>query len=101
MYQGSNPIALQSQQMIVDALLNLMEKKEFSKINVKELCSSAMISRQTFYTLFGSKEEVIGLHLDSLFDSFVERFLQNKKEFTVQELCENTIRYLIENKHLL
>lgn len=101
MYRGTNPTALQSQKMIVDALLKLMEKKEFSKINVKELCTCAMVSRQTFYTLFGSKEEVIGLHLDILFEAYIERFAPNPREFTVKELCDNTISYLIENKKLI
>lgn len=100
MYHGNNPTALQSQKMIVDALLKLMEEKELSKINIKELCETAMISRQTFYTLFESKEEVIGLHLDTLFDDYIERFVRNKKNLTVKELCDNTILYLIEHKQL-
>ena len=35
MYTGNNPIAIQSQKMITDALLLLMERKQFSKIQVK------------------------------------------------------------------
>lgn len=101
MYRGNNPTALQSQKMIIHALLKLMEEKEFSKINIKELCEKAMVSRQTFYTLFGSKEEVIGLHLDTLFDIYIERYFENKKDFTVKELCDDTISYLIENKTLI
>lgn len=101
MYRGNNPTALQSQKMIIDALLKLMEKKEFSKINIKELCSGAMVSRQTFYSLFDSKEEVIGLHLDTLFDTYIRRFVQTKNNFTVRQLCDSTITYLIENKKLL
>lgn len=101
MYRGNNPTALQSQKMIVEALLELMDEKEFSKINIKELCEKAMVSRQTFYTLFGSKEEVIGLHLDTLFDAYIERYFACKKDFTVKELCDDTISYLIENKILI
>lgn len=101
MYHGNNPTALQSQSMIINALLKLMEQKEFSKINIKELCGNAMISRQTFYTLFDNKEEVIGLHLDTLFETYIERFVRSKKDFTVKELCDNTIIYLIEHKKLI
>lgn len=101
MYNGNNPTALQSQKMIIDALLKLMEKKEFSKINIKELCETAMISRQTFYSLFNSKEEVIGLHLDTLFDIYIEEFIRNKQNFTVKDLCDNTISYLIRQKKLI
>lgn len=101
MYTGSNPTALQSQKMIITALLELMEKKEFSRINIKELCEKALVSRQTFYTLFNNKEEAIGLHLDTLFNAFVKKYLQQKKEYTLKELCDNTIAYLVENKKLI
>lgn len=101
MYQGNHPTALQSQKMIVDALLKLMEEKEFSKINIKELCESAMVSRQTFYTLFNNKEEVIRLHLDTLFNIYIERFVRSKQDITVKELCDNTIAYLVTYKDLI
>lgn len=101
MYQGNNPTALQSQKMIINALLRLMEKKEFSKINIKELCETAMISRQTFYSLFNNKEEVIGLHLDTLFNIYFEEFIRSKRDFTIKDLCDNTISYLIKQKELI
>ena len=101
MYHGTNPTALQSQKMIVDALLELMKNKEFSKISIKELCSKAMVSRQTFYSLFDSKEEVIGLHLDTLFDAYIKKIEAPKKELTVKEICDITILYLIEEESLI
>ncbi|MDO4321871.1 MAG: TetR/AcrR family transcriptional regulator [Lachnospiraceae bacterium] len=101
MYHGSNPTALQSQKMIVEALLELMKEKEFAKINIKELCEKAMISRQTFYTLFDGKEEVIELHLDTLFHTYVERYLQDENSRMLKELCDNTIAYMIQNKELI
>lgn len=101
MYSGNNPTALQSQKMIADALLELMENKEFAKINIKELCAKAQVSRQTFYTLFDNKVEVIGLHLDILFDTYVDKYLQSKNDYVLKELCDNTIIYLVENKKLI
>lgn len=101
MYHGNNPTALQSQKMLIDALLKLMEDKEFSKINIKELCKTAMVSRQTFYTLFDSKEEVIGLHLDSLFDDYIARSVKDKKDITIKEFFDGTIAYLIGQKQLI
>ena len=101
MCHGNNPTALQSQKMIINAMLELMEKKDFAKINIKELCEKAMISRQTFYTLFDNKEEVIELHLDTLFMVFVKKYMQQKNEYILKELCNNTVAYLIENKDLI
>ena len=59
MYCGSNKTAINSQKNIACALLRLLEKKPFSRISVSELCKEAGISRQTFYSLFKSKDNVI------------------------------------------
>jgi AcrR family transcriptional regulator len=55
MYQGNNPTALTSQKMLLDSLNELLKEKEFKDISVSEICSHSGISRQTFYSLFGTK----------------------------------------------
>ncbi len=62
MYQGENQTALESQKQIRDAFLGLMHEKQYDSICVKEICERANVSRQTFYSLFKTKENVI-LHL--------------------------------------
>lgn len=59
MYCGCNEIALSSQSRIAGTLLSLMERKPFSSITVSELCREAGVSRPTFYSLFGSMEDVV------------------------------------------
>ena len=59
LYCGTNKTALASQDQIADALLALMEKKPYDEISVSELCRCAGISRQTFYSLYQSKENVV------------------------------------------
>ena len=59
MYTGTNPTALRSQSVIADATIELMKKKAFEKISVKEICRAADLSRQTFYGFFSSREAVI------------------------------------------
>lgn len=58
MYQGTNPTAKRSQKWLADAFLELLQKTEYSKINIKDICEKADLSRQTFYQLFNDKEEV-------------------------------------------
>ena len=64
MYEGCNKTALTSQSAIADALLSLMEEKPYTRISVSEICKSAGVSRQTFYTLFESKDNVIAFELE-------------------------------------
>ena len=59
MYQGKNKTALASQQQIADALLALMHRMPYDDISVAELCREAAVSRQTFYSLFKTKSNVV------------------------------------------
>ena len=101
MYRGTNATALQSQKLMIGALLSLMEEEPFAKITIKSICARAMVSRQTFYTLFDSKEEVIGLHLDQLFEAYVARFVQEKRDTSIRSLCEYIAACLVEQKTLV
>ena len=90
MYQGKNPTALQSQNLITEALLALMEEEPFQKITIKAVCAHAGVSRQTFYSLFENKEEVIGRRLDQLFE-----------DYTLRSLCDSIMECFVEQKKLL
>ena len=59
MYCGKNKTALASQAQIAQALLNLLAEKSYQEISICELCREAGVSRQTFYSLFSSKDNVI------------------------------------------
>ena len=59
MYQGRNRTALASQRQIARAMLELMGEEPFTGIAVAEICRRAEVSRQTFYSLFRSKENVV------------------------------------------
>ena len=62
----SNKTALQSQRLITDALLSLMEDIPFARITVTQICDRAGVGRKTFYRNFELKEDVITFRLDEL-----------------------------------
>ena len=66
MLQSDNPIARQSQRWIIQALLNLMEKMEYDKITVTEICRNADLDRRTFYRNFDSKNDVLEAYISFL-----------------------------------
>lgn len=59
MYTGKNRTALASQRQIADTMTALMREIPYADISVAELCRRANVSRQTFYSLFRSKENVV------------------------------------------
>lgn len=101
MYNGSNKTALLSQKMIGDAMLRLLEKEPFAEISVSDLCKEAEVSRQTFYSLFGSKENVIMRTLQNSFCFTPDNNENICRSASFHLFCRNYSRYIIENRHLL
>lgn len=58
-YTGKNPKAILSQTLLADGLIDMMETTAFKDINIKNLCINSEVSRQTFYAVFDSKEDIL------------------------------------------
>lgn len=56
MYQSSNSI---SSSLMVEALLLLLEKKEYDVITVKEICNKVGVNRSTFYLHYNAKDDLL------------------------------------------
>lgn len=63
MYKGTSSKAIQSQEWLTEALIRLMEKMPYEKILIRDICREADLSRQTFYNLFESREEILHFYL--------------------------------------
>lgn len=68
MYEGTNPTAIKSQQWLGNTLLDLMEQKPYEEISIKDICTNADLSRQTFYNYFESKDELFRYLLKSTYE---------------------------------
>lgn len=69
---NSNKTAIQSREMIADALFQLMRRKSFEQISVTEICEEAAIGRKTFYRNFELREDVIAFRLDRMVEEYEE-----------------------------
>lgn len=58
-YNTQNPVALQSQKWLVEALLALMREKPYRDIKIKDITNKAQVDRSTFYRNFSSKEDIL------------------------------------------
>lgn len=90
-----NPIAIQSKQWILKALLDLMSEKDFSTITIKELSKRADLDRKTFYRNFRSKEEVLYLILEEMCQRYIQ-ILQELPELCAYEGTEGYFSLCIE-----
>ena len=102
MYCGTNKTALASQRQLADAMMRLISQKPYAQISVSELCKAAGISRQTFYTLFTSRENVMVFTLQSraCCETGAERAGGAGQE-GLRRLCRGYSEYLLRNQRLI
>ena len=100
MYQGKNPTALTSQKLLLDALNELLAEKEFKDISVSELCSRSCVSRQTFYSLFGSKENIL-LYQLQLINATALEYVPMDSPMELTQMCERFGQYVVSSYEAL
>lgn len=84
---------------LFDALLLLMEEKDFDDISISELCGKAGIARSTFYRRFSDKESVIAAYfIEHTQNSFDEEEI---KENNNLKMMDKGLRFLEEHKREL
>ena len=104
-----NPIAEQSRQWLIQSLLDLMSKKEYSEITVTEIAEHAQLSRRTFYRICNSKEELLEQYFLTISNDYVSCF-DKSTFYSLKEIieifftfCEKHIDFLrlLQKNHLL
>ncbi|GEM_PF-572863 len=101
MYTGENKTAQLSQQLLGKAMLRLLQYSAFSDISISALCKEARVSRQTFYTLFGTKENVLLYELQNSCCFEPEKKTAACRSDDFRMFCRSYSRYIIEKKNLL
>ena len=99
MNPSTNPIALQSKNMYVNALLELMKEKPYNQISISELSKKADLSRRTFYRLFNSMDEILLFHIHSLWKKKSDD-LYNSPDKSYLHTSEFSLHFWYENKEL-
>ena len=103
MYCGSNKTAIQSQRQIAEAMMELIREKPFTQITISELCKTAGISRQTFYSLFTSRENVMVFALQTS-DCDLPEISGSRRaepESALRRLCRGYSEYMLRNRSLI
>ena len=99
MYCGCNEKALSSQRAIACALLELLKCRSYADIPVSLLCRTAGVSRPTFYSLFGSKDDVIAYLLRESYSYVPEAEESCGSE--LESLCLGYSRYFTAQRPFL
>lgn len=95
-----NPITLRSKRLIVKSLIELMDKKRFSEISLKEISENAGLTRQTIYRNFDTKEEILEYYVDELYEDFLA-IISAKEDITLYDLLITYFEYWYENREFI
>lgn len=104
MYCGTNKTALQSQKQTADAMIILLREKPFAQISISELCKTAGISRQTFYSLFNGREEVMVFTLQEKYCEGLDMDVSERptgRNEMLRWLCHSYSSYILRNRALI
>ena len=88
-----------SRRLIAEAMRALMEAQPFEEISVAAVCRLAGVSRQTFYTQFRSRENVVAFLLSA--DSCGVPDPGRSAEDTLHRLCRSYSRYVVRQEAML
>lgn len=67
----TNPAAIRSRNALATSLVSLLLERPLKDITIEDITSSAGLSRQTFYTNFSQKEDILENSLNQLFSMFI------------------------------
>ena len=101
MYEGCNKTAIASQAAIAEALIELMKVKPYSRISVSEICKCAGVSRQTFYSLFASKDNVVSFILERKYCFRPQDHECCRSSMTLEDICHAYSLYITERKDMI
>lgn len=85
----TDPRVARTKAMFEEALLSLMEEKDYEKITVKEISEKSTLNRATFYLHYYDKEDLL--------DQFLNEALQNLRESV--EIKNIEYKYDSNNPH--
>ncbi|MCY6959311.1 TetR/AcrR family transcriptional regulator [Clostridium brassicae] len=95
-----NPITLRSKSWIAKSLIQLMDKKPYSKITLKEISENADLTRQTLYRNFSTKEAILEYYVDGFYNDFI-KIISAKSNITLYDLLITYFEYWYKNREFV
>lgn len=92
-----------SKMVLKDSFIKLLEKKDISKISIKEICEDADINRATFYAHYNDQYDFMKRIQDDLLEN-IENYLtvytKNEPPTIPVDSVEHIFEYIKENARL-
>jgi len=83
-----------------DALLFLLEKKDFEYITVKDICTKAGVNRTTFYLHYQNTSDLLKETLENTIKKLLDKY-DNYQSFNLDELSSKEDLYFFTPKYVI
>lgn len=84
-----------------NALITLLNKKDFELITVKEICEQAEVNRSTFYLHYDNSYDLLKETIEAVYKDFFSRFsADGNKEINLKEKSDEEL-FLITPNYLM
>ena len=85
-----------------EALITLLEKKDFEYITIKEICDTAEVNRSTFYLHYENTSDLLKETTHYIIDKHLAYYEIDKKRISLQfEICKREELLFITDKYLV
>ena len=84
-----------------DALIILLEHKDFEYITIKDICLEANVNRSTFYLHYSNMNDLLEEVIENLTNSFDSHFKMNETVETIVKKTKLDDLYLINDDYLI
>ncbi len=90
-----------TKKLLMEALIELLEKKPFSEIKLNEICERAMVHKTTFYSHFKDKYDLLKYSIQTIQKDMLEKLpiTQNVLDYYI-ELAKLYMTNIKENENL-
>lgn len=82
--EKSDRRTIRTRQAIFHAVSELMQEKKYSNITIQDIIDRANIGRSTFYAHFSTKDELLSMCIETIFD-FLNQYVANSVESSDQK----------------
>lgn len=81
-----------TKKLLSKALIELLENDSIERINIKDICTKAMVHRTTFYKHFSDKYDLFSYVFDSWKDSLYVKAVKNNAFESPKEVYMNVVK---------
>lgn len=88
---------IKTKKILFEALVTLMEQKDFEKIKISDICDQALINRSTFYAHYEDKYDLLLAMINDLKNNLEHELKGNKEEDISKNYFMEFLKILINH----